>query len=194
MCNQVTNKIPYGLLSKEEQAQFLPESRRLYEVLRDFHGKGLPIWKSTSQSPFPQRHQVYRLIIKDDEWYYVESMQGHGLILTGRELEGRITGGYDTLRPANAEEIEAAKPKELTLEEKVKAKYPDFEVKFFRWCSVGRYVFSTSNDNHIAAQSMKGFYRYVYQHLDGDWDTSTSPTMMWDKGVTLQPIAVLFNK
>ena len=193
--NQPNNKTPYGLLSKEDQAMLLPENRRLYEVLRGFHGKGLPIWESTSQSPFPQRHQTYRLIIKDDEWYLAESIQGHGLVLTGRELEGRVLGGYDTLRPATPEEIESVKPKVESLEARVKDEYgKKYIIEFFRWSSVNKYSFAGTKDLHISAQSMRGFYRYVYQDPDGDWDTSTSPTMMWSEGVTLLPIAVLFTE
>jgi hypothetical protein len=186
--NQVTNKIPYGLLSEEERAQVDISTLK----------KGLYEWFTGGEwgpaKGFVFSHiSTYRLIIKDDEWYYVESIQGHGLILTGRELEGRITGGYDTLRLATAEEIEATKPKELTLEEKVNAKYPDYEVVMLDWNSLNRWVMPNGY-LHIDAQSMKGFYRYVYQDPDGDWDTSTLTTMMWDNGITLQPIAVLFNK
>jgi hypothetical protein len=189
--NQVTNKIPYGLLSEEDQAQLCGEAktRGMYE----YYNYNARAWSITADNKLFASNSTYRLIIKEDEWYYVESIQGRGLILTGRELEGRITGGYDTLRPATAEEIEAAKPKELTLEEKVKAEYPDYEVVMLDWNSLNRWVMPNGY-LHIDAQSMKGFYRYVYQDPDGDWDTSTLTTMMWDNGITLQPIAVLFNK
>ncbi len=87
---------------------------------------------------------------------------------------------------------------DLVDEEKVKAEYGDYEVVMLRWTKIpdcrNLFLKFEGGDLHIEAQSMKGFYRYVYQHPDGDWDTSAYPTMQWDKDITLQPIAVLFTK
>jgi hypothetical protein len=85
------------------------------------------------------------------------------------------------------------KPKELTLEEKVKAKYPDYEVVMLAWDERNRWVMQDSY-LHVDAQSRKGFYRYVYQHPHYDWDTCTIPTMQWTKDETIQPVAVLFER
>ncbi len=89
------------------------------------------------------------------------------------------------------------KPKK-TLEQKIKAKYSGFDVEILGYCKVNGWLGLVEEDGarepHIYAQCMKGFYRYVYQHPDGDLDTNTSPTEQWDKGVTLQPVAVLFTK
>ena len=86
---------------------------------------------------------------------------------------------------------------EPTLEEKVKAKYPDYEVVML--IKSGSFWGLWRNPHgpfqpHVMAPSLTGFYRYVYQHLNGDWDTICNPTMNWDKNVTLLPIAVLFKR
>ena len=188
--NQVTNKIPYGLLSKEDQAQFSGEAktRGLYELWADH-------WMMANGGRWSAL-SAYRLIIKDDEWYYGIFIEGqNGYAILGKDLT--TISGYDILRPATTAEIEAAKPKELTLEEKVKAKYSDYNTSLLTYNNSNGFLYINGDpdcDTHVNLQSFKGFYRYVYQHLDGDWDTSTSPTMMWDKGITLQPIAVMFNK
>ncbi len=186
--NQVTNKIPYGLLTEEEQAQFCryAKVRGMYEM---YDNKA--VWKVSGYEPKFCKWPPYRLIIKDDEWYYFES----GCVTRvweGVEITSRGIDNMQVLRPATPAEIEAAKPKELTLEDKIKAKYPDYEVDMLYWGLTD--ILSCKGHTHASAQSMKGFYRYVYQHIDGDWDTSTSPTMMWDKGITLQPVAVLFER
>ena len=47
---------------------------------------------------------------------------------------------------------------------------------------------------HVLAQSMKGFYRYVYEKEDGTLFLYTSPTCPANEKKTYQPIAVLFTK
>ena len=190
--NQVTNKIPYGLLSEEEQAQFCVEAktRGLYELWNNE-------WYEASSSRF-SCISTYRLVIKDDEWYYFESGK-LSRVWQGIEITPRGIENMQVLRPATPAEIEAAKPKELTLEEKVKAKYPDYEVCMLGWykdCDQDMWsmIYKDTHWRHTAAQSMKGFYRYVYQHSDGDWDTCTDPTMQWAKDETLLPVAVLFQR
>jgi len=188
--NQVTNKIPYGLLSEEEQAQFCGEAKKrgLYELWNNE-------WYEASGNRFACV-STYRLIIKDDEWYYIElnEMDEEGRVIHGSNI-GNLRSCY-TVRPATPAEIEAAKPKELTLEEKVKAKYPDYEVCMLYWDTDDTLCMRTGTSQiyHTCVQSMKGFYRYVYQHLDGNLDTCTSPTMQWARDESLQPIAVLFTR
>jgi len=190
--NQVTNKIPYGLLNEEEQAEFCVEARKRGMYENWCH----PIFRPCINDDEFQIGVVYRLIIKDDEWYYIElnEMDEEGRVIHGANI-GNLRSCY-TVRPATAEEIEAAKPQELTLEEKVKAMYPDYEVCMFYWDTDDTLCMRTSTSQiyHTCVQSMKGFYRYVYQHLDGNLDTCTSPTMQWARDESLQPIAVLFTR
>jgi len=90
-----------------------------------------------------------------------------------------------------------AKPKELTLEEKVKAKYPDYEVLMFAvnegtgWLSYG--FNNTNRVTHTTAQSDPRFQGYVYIHSENDWLVSNKPTKS-SRNKYIQPIAVLFNK
>ena len=69
--NQTQNLVPFGLLPEEIQKEYKNDNRRLYEYLHTYIN-GEPIWKSVGCSPFPQHHQVYRLKILPDEWYYIE--------------------------------------------------------------------------------------------------------------------------
>ena len=106
MCNQVTNKEVYGLLSEEEQAQFCGEAldKGLYEV---FHGD---TWAPATTHHFPKAY-AHRLIIKDDEWYWADDGEIWAGAVLGESLRPEAIECYDTLRLATAEEIEAAKPK-----------------------------------------------------------------------------------
>ena len=98
--------------------------------------------------------------------------------------------------------IYRVKPEPESLEDRIKAQYPDYDVVMLEWTDnaapdANFLQISTGLEEyepHTSAQSMKDFYRYVYQHPDGDLDTNTSPTEQWDKGVTLQPKAVLFTR
>jgi len=85
--------------------------------------------------------------------------------------------------------------KPVTPEDRIKAQYPDYDVVMLKENEVFDLVLNAPGlPLHCNAQSMKGFYRYVYQHPDGDLNTNTSPTKQWDKGVTLLPKAVLFSR
>jgi hypothetical protein len=88
------------------------------------------------------------------------------------------------------------KPKEPTLEEKVKAKYPDYEVCMLRinegtgWLSYGHN--GTSRVAHSAAQSDPRFAGYIYDFTGGaggDLTRREQPTYEY-----IQPIAVLFTR
>jgi len=189
--NQVTNKIPFGLLSEEEQAQFCVEAKKrgMYELWNRE-------WYIANGSRF-SCISTYRLVIKDDEWYWIElnEMDEEGRVIHGSNI-GNLRSCY-TVRPATAEEIEAAKPQELTLEEKVKAKYPDYEVCMLRinegtgWLSYGHN--GTSRVAHSAAQSDPRFQGYVYIHSENDWLVSNKPTKS-SRNKYIQPVAVLFQR
>jgi len=196
--NQITNKVPYGLLSKEEQAQFSGEAknRGMYELYRSCG------WSESITDMDFVIDGVYRLIIKDDEWYWVDDGDVWAGAVLGESLRPEAIECYDILRPATLAEIQAAKPKVESLEDRVKADYGDYEVvmltvkKGTGWLS---YDFSGMNRVcHITAQSNPGFQGYVYE--DGHYEFRVSlrpvhgaPIPVGGTG-PVYPIAVLFTK
>jgi hypothetical protein len=92
--------------------------------------------------------------------------------------------------------LKEIKPKELTLEEKVKAKYPDYEVLMLI-DDRDILMFPRFGDEfkHVEAQSIKGFHGYVYHR---EWDNNYYfryyAADVLNSGKYIQPIAVLFNK
>ena len=90
--------------------------------------------------------------------------------------------------PTLLERIEAAyEGKEAVMLEWRKYEIEARELLRMPWSSNGLY-------NHYEAQSMKGFYKYVYQET-GDFSARNSPTLsITVKGATVFPIAVLFEK
>ncbi len=185
--NQVTNRVPYGLLSEAEQAQFCDEAlnKGLYEV---FHGD---TWAPATTHHFPKAY-AHRLIIKDDEWYWVDDGEIWAGAVLGESLRPEAIECYDTLRLAIPAEIQAAKPKELTLVEEVEAKYPDYEVVMLDW-KARRLVFDRFHDNwcHVSALSMKGFYKYVYLCNNGELSLGHTPIAQF---ASYETVAVLFTK
>ena len=80
---------------------------------------------------------------------------------------------------------------EPTLLERIEAAYEGKEVVMLEW---GSDSLKIGNWGHYHAQSMKGFYKYVYQET-GDFSARSSPTLsITVKGATVFPIAVLFEK
>lgn len=192
--NQVINKVPYGLLSKEDRAQFSREAkgRGMYE-LYDTRGQ----WGESGYVIGFNKTMVYRLIIKDDEWYYWENSCGYSDTQKGGSLNGKTVKFLSTLRPATPAEIQATKPKVESLEDRVKAEYGDYEVAMLTvkdgagWLS---YDFSGMNRVcHITAQSDPRFQGYVYIHSENDWLVSNKPTKS-SRNKYIQPFAVLFTK
>jgi len=120
---------------------------------------------------------------------------------------------YRELRNATTHEFnfqeyryQIQKPKELSLEERVKKEYPDYEVLMIQEVQhknaysgkpylsfEGFSHFGGIQPEHTCAQSMKGFYRYVYQY-DGNICKNTNPIITQEDGANLFPIAVLFDK
>ncbi len=187
--NQTTNLIQWKNLTQEQKADFDFENYKYEYQCRSIG------WRDKTKSDAFALETVYRLVIEPDKWYYLKRQR--------QELEGQIIKGSNIgvvdqcfiFRPAKPDEI--PKPKK-TLEQKIQEKYSGFDVEILGYCKVNGWLGLVEEDGarepHIYAQCMKGFYRYVYQHPDGDLDTNTSPTEQWDKGVTLQPVAVLFTK
>ena len=199
MCNQVTNRVPYGLLSEEEQAQFCKEAKQrgLYNIY-DCVGK----WKESYSDDDFIVDANYRLIIKDDEWYYCDDLDGNREAVEGRKLinsEDVVEySEYATLRPATPAEIQAAKPKVESLEDRVKAEYGEkYEVELLTHNDSNGLLSikdSSDCDPHVILQSMKGFHMYVYENLSGNFELFRRPTSTDHNHGTLMPIAVLFTK
>jgi len=81
-----------------------------------------------------------------------------------------------------------------TLKERIEAEYGDYDVVMLEWiCN----HLSISDKNvtwsHMQAQSMKGFYKYVYERSDGTLHCARNPAIE-DEEKTIQPVAVLFYK
>ena len=192
--NQVTNKVSYGLLSKEERAQFGGEAkaRGMYE----YHSAN--VWESTADDTLFSSSNTYRLIIKHDEWYYWENSCGYSDTQKGGSLNEKTVKFLSTLRLANPAEIQAAKPKVESLEDRVKAEYGDeFEVVMLEWSRINVWSIQSRQGlvSHAIAQSMKGFYRYVYENPEPDKSLChlIEPVWLCDYEPIL-PIAVLFTK
>ncbi len=89
-------------------------------------------------------------------------------------------------------------PQPETLEDKIKAKWPDKEVEMLGHCKVNGWLGLGEEDGarepHIYAQSYKAFYKYVYE-CEGRLYIDRTPTDYCENtGKTLQPIAVLFER
>ena len=191
--NQVTNRVPYGLLSEEEQAQLSAEAknRGMYEL---YWSGG---WSESITDMDFVIDGVYRLIIKDDEWYYWGIGTG-GAIIAGKDIEHQlIINSLDILRLATPAEIQAAQPKVESLEDRVKAEYGDYEVVMLEWSRINVWSIQSRQGlvSHAIAQSMKGFYRYVYENPEPDKSLChlIEPVWLCDYEPIL-PIAVLFTK
>ena len=92
-------------------------------------------------------------------------------------------------------------PKPATLESRIKAEFPDKRVVMLHHTNLGSNANAISclvitysgvnNSYHTAAQSMKGFYKYIYEVEDGSFVEVVGPVLNCVEGV-LQPCAVLF--
>lgn len=185
--NQVTNKVPYGLLTEDEQKTFNTK-----DFTYQSWASGMWINCVFEHSYIPREDGVYRLVIEPEKWYYFGSFGSYGIhkgcYLTNIENASEC-------RPAKQSEI----PQPVTLKDKIKAKYSGYEVVMCKWNTVAGIekdlwqIFG--HINHGAAQSMKGFQGYVFQRLnDKSLFIDCRPVYPWNELNALQPIAVLFEK
>tara|TARA_R110002167_G_scaffold256475_3_gene462879 strand:+ start:5073 stop:5468 length:396 start_codon:yes stop_codon:yes gene_type:complete len=114
----------------------------------------------------------------------ISGKDGNSFVLDGVEMS--LDNLVDHINFLSKQE-----PKALL--DRIQAQYPDFEVVELEWDGDGLYRMP-SGAYHINAQSMKGFYRYVYFDPDGDFFQSGDPTTLWDTGATIHPVAVLFSR
>ena len=81
--------------------------------------------------------------------------------------------------------------------DRIKAEYAEFDVVELDWDKRGLWTMKDhgcydSAYLHTTAQSMRGFYKYVYEEDDGRLFIQRSPT--WIYNGTKHPVAVLFTK
>jgi hypothetical protein len=191
--NQVTNTTQYKNIPEEEQAGFDFEGYR-YEIQNSFNGVA---FSSPSLAVVPFPNGVYRLAIQPDKYYYIEWPCDEPEIRSGNDIMAELAIDNATLvRPAT--EAELPEPKPETLEDRVKAEYPDYDVVMLEWgkgedSDLLLMVSSKRSDwVHVMAQGMKGFYRYAYFE-DGRFSTYIGPSDV-KTGQTVLPIAALFAR
>ena len=189
--NQVTNKTPFGLLTRDEESQLSLKGLEngLYSRFRDAK------WQDVIDICF-ESDSVYRLKIMPDEWYYIETVSLEeslqSAVYKGRVID--ICTNIKTLRPAKPSEIPKPEP---SLLERIQEKWPDKEVVMLEWDEHCDDVFMLNMKykdchwHHITAQSMKGFQGYVY--FAHPFTVKPMPSMTDNRGY-VQPIAVLFTK
>lgn len=180
--NQVTNRVQFIHLTPREKKEF---DLNGYTYQR--YDTGSHAWENFNSLGFASL-DVYRLVIEDDKWYYCADEFGSDVRL-GKDLP---FGGTENLRPARPDEIPQ---QEKTLEQKIQEKWPDKEVVMLAYTGKPQeltFPVGTLDRYHFAAQSMKGFYRYVYEQ-DNDLIASLNTLNNWNVK-TLQPVAVLFEE
>lgn len=100
MMNQVTNLIQWKNLTQEQQDEF--DSSYTYEYQKE-HSSDWVIALNPDFSDFCGE-LVFRLVIKDDKWYYWV-WEGESFIKLGSQVVEMHRGGYSTIRPARPNEI-----------------------------------------------------------------------------------------
>ena len=187
--NQNTNLIQWKNLTDEQKADFNFEGYKYEFQMFDWVPK---------QGSNIANDRVYRLVIEEDKWYfckgvYKKPILGKYLICENNKYERLKV--FENLRPAKLHEI--PKPKEKSLQERIQEKWPDKEVVMLFWeegaLRVKRPIErETYNLYHCTAQSMKGFFRYVYEYGDGELYLFHEPLDVSDDK-TIQPVAALFK-
>lgn len=181
--NQATNLIQWKNLTEEQKADFDFENYE-YEMQHTDNSKGFQLAHKNPVALIENR--VYHLKIEPEKWYYCEWKDGVKYPCLGKSFINEIDMAI-SLRPARKDEI----PQEEILEDRIKAKWPDKEVVMLDFDD--DYCLRMPSCNlHINAQSMKGFHKYVYETIKGDFDLNSRPTM-GGRIPTLQPVAVLFE-
>ena len=181
--NQATNLIQWKNLTEEQKADFDFKDCKYEQQLDDGSWITIEPWGAFGNI-------VYRLKIEPEKWYYFEC-QGQSHMVTGKLIVNQEDA--EILRPARKDEI----PKQETLEDKIKAKWPDKEVAMLEWAKVPsiekELLQMFGHINHSAASSMKGFYRYVYENKNGIY-IDRQPTGYCDETTNAtMPVAVLFE-
>lgn len=180
--NQVTNLVQWKNLTQEQKKDFDFEDYK-YEYQGE-HNWWLP------HAGICKFERIYRLVIEDDKWY-TGFINGELVTCLGSCFDGL---NPEILRPAKPDEIPQ---QEKTLEQKIQEKWYGKEVVMLEpengMLRIVKTVGACEYDSpHVFAQSMKGFYKYVYD-LGGELIADRKPT--GDAGnKTIHPVAVLFEE
>ena len=89
------------------------------------------------------------------------------------------------------------KPAPASQLDRIKAEYAEYRVAMLGWCKdtdALRIDNGVVDYPHIFAQSIRGFYSYVYEKKDGRIFKYHDPIFAHNSGVMLHPCAVLFTK
>ena len=108
---------------------------------------------------------------------------------------------FDTKHPEwnFSEQDYRIKPEPIpqSLEDRIKAEYPEYEVVMLEWGVTSEWVYNKllylRGSLHIYAQSMKGFAGYVYLDNNGEFIRNRYIVIDFGKGYE-HPVAVLFTK
>lgn len=184
--NQTTNLIQWKNLTQEQMDDFDFENYK-YEF------QGFLDWNT--HAGIPKRSRVYQLVIEYDKWYTYSTKNLIGEII-------KTVKGSEFVNPEEACECRPARPDEIpqqekTLEQKIQNKWFDKKVVILSsengMLRIVKTIEECEYDSpHVNAQSMKGFYKYVYEQ-DNDLIASLKTLKSW-KGKTIQPVAVLFER
>ena len=89
-------------------------------------------------------------------------------------------------------------PTPQSLEDRIKAEYPEYEVVMLEWGVTSEWVYNKllylRGSLHIYAQSMKGFCGYLYHNANVKFTRSEKPVRRHSNRKFIHPIAVLFAK
>ena len=187
--NQNTNKIAFGLLTKEQQGDFSTEMKKhgLYEVYDD-------VWHLAYEDCKFLNYRTYRLKILPDEWYYIETVSLEeslqSAVYKGSVIE--VCANIKTLRPAKPDEIPKTEPKEPTLLERIEEKWGDKRVQLLTYNDSNGFLSIEGDEDcepHVVLQSMRNFCWYVYDEKRAGLTRNESPYRLGRA-----PCAVLFDK
>lgn len=192
MMNQATNLVQWKNLTQEQKDAFDFENYR-YEFQN-----GISWTEVIPTNPRIKRNsnELFRLVIEDDKWYYCKRSVCIRVYL-GKEVLQSNHKYCKVLRPARPDEIPQP---EKTLEQKIQDKWPEHGVVMLvpenGILRIVKNVGACEYDApHIYAQSMKGFYKYVYVNEGGGLYIEREPTDYCENtGKTLQPVAGLFER
>lgn len=190
MSNQTTNLIQFKNHTDDQKAEFDFENYA-YEWQQGLE------WSEITNTRFKARdaagEDVFRLKIEPEKWYILsEDMvtpdEDDIEIVQGCKIIGDYSRLLTYLRPAKPNEI----PQPETLEDKIKTKWPEYEVVMLEWDDRNRWVMPDSY-LHIDAQSMKGWHKYVFFNTETNKLYALRDTHDFKNNVTTMPVAVLFS-
>jgi hypothetical protein len=197
--NQLLNLIAYGLLTKEQQVGFCPEAklRGMYEIFCGKQG-----WLPCSSANWFSMENAYRLKILPEEWYFAK-VTGcvEPFIKLGKDSLWNSTE-INILRPALPAEIpKPVRPPlgPVPLFIRIEKEWPGKEVVMLKPAESAIdihddfivFVYEGGWYAHHCAQSLKGFFKYVYVCNNGELQLGHTPTAEF---ASYETVAFLLNK